>query len=260
MKTIPLSNEQAKRWSKLKQKKYRLKEGRFLIEGLRLVQAAVDAGQSLQGIVLKESFYADKKAQALVSSCDCLIYLASDKHWKQLSDTVHGQGIIALAAFPEERESKIWSDRILVLDRIQDPGNLGTILRTAEAFGFKDVFLAKGCADPFDGKTMRASMGGVFSLSLHFLDSDSIMGFKEKGYQCIASALYDSQHLPSAKVAQRVALIIGNEANGVRESWLVESDIRVLIPMTGEVESLNAGIAAGILMYSMQEKQRIELS
>lgn len=261
MKTIPLSNEQAKRFVKLKQKKYRQKERLFLIEGLRLVQAAIDAGQALHALVLSESFYQDEKAMRVAGAGACSIYLASDKHWKQLSDTVHGQGIIAIAAMPEENtQSHLWSDRILLLDRVQDPGNLGTILRTAEAFGFEDVLLAKGCADPFDGKSLRASMGGVFTLRLHPWLSDSLAGLKAKGYQCVASALQNSEDLPAAKMSRRVALIIGNEANGVRESWLAESELRVLIPMTGQVESLNAGIAAGILMYAVQEKQKIELS
>ncbi len=261
MKTIQLSNEQAKRFVKLKQKKYRQKEGRYLIEGLRLVQAAIDAGQSLHALVLSESFYQDEKAMRVAALGACPIYLASDKHWKQLSDTVHGQGIIAIAAMPvENTQPHSWADRILLLDRVQDPGNLGTILRTAEAFGFQDVLLAKGCADPFDGKTLRASMGGVFTLRLHPWSSDSLADLKAKGYQCVASALQNSEDLPAAKMSRRVALIIGNEANGVRENWLAEADLRVLIPMAGQVESLNAGIAAGILMYAVQEKQKIELS
>ena len=112
----------------------------------------------------------------------CSIYLASDKHWMQLSDTVHGQGIIAIAAMPEENtQSHLWSDRILLLDRVQDPGNLGTILRTAEAFGFEDVLLAKGCADPFDGKSLRASMGGVFTLRLQSMVVGFISGSKGQG-------------------------------------------------------------------------------
>lgn len=261
MKTIPLTNEQAKRWGKLKQKKYRTRERLFLIEGLRLVQAAIDASQPLEGIVVTESFYEDDKSIRVFKTSTCPFFVATEKQWKQLSETVHGQGILAIAAMPEEdSDAESWSNRILVLDRVQDPGNLGTILRTAEAFGFRDVFLAKGCADCYDGKTLRASMGGVFTLRLHPWAFDSLVDLKEKGYQCMASALRNSEHLPVAKISPKVALIIGNEANGVREDWLNEADLRVIIPMTGEAESLNAGIAAGILMYEIQEKQSIELS
>lgn len=261
MKTISLSNEQAKRWGKLKQKKYRQRERQFLVEGLRLVEAAIETGQSIAAMVMTASFAQSGKAVKGIESLGCPIYQAEEKQWKQLSDTVHGQGILAIVAIPEPVEDpEAWCDRILILDRIQDPGNLGTILRTAEAFGFHDVLLAKGCADCYDGKVLRSSMGGVFTLNLVEWDSDSLTEIQDMGYRCMASALRDSQELATAEVSKRAALIIGNEANGIREAWLEDSDLRVSIPMTGDVESLNAGIAAGILMYAVQEKQRIELS
>ena len=261
MELIRLSQEQTKRWTKLKQKKYRLRESKFIVEGLRLVEAAKAANQRIEAVIVTEQFQEESQRAEILSRIQAPVYLADEKNWKKISETVHGQGILAIVSMEELVESKNeWSQRILILDRIQDPGNLGTILRTAEAFGFRDVFLTKGSVDCYDSKVIRSSMGGLFSLRLHGWESDSLDQAKAKGYQCIASSLSDSDALAEVRFEEQVALIIGNEANGIRKDWIESADLRVQIPMTGQAESLNAGIAAGILMYAVQSYQGIDVS
>ncbi len=261
MEVIRLSQEQAKRWIKLKLKKYRQRECKFIVEGLRLVAAAEAADQNIEAVIVTEQFQEEPQRTEILERIQAPIYLADEKIWKRLSETVHGQGILAIVSMPERIESQgEWSGRILILDRIQDPGNMGTILRTAEAFGFQDVFLTKGSVDCYDSKVIRSSMGGVFSLRLHPWESDSLDGAQAKGYQCIASSLQSSKSLTDICFQNQVALIIGNEANGIRQEWIEAADLRVQIPMTGQAESLNAGIAAGILMYAIQSDQMIEVS
>lgn len=261
MEVLRLSQEQAKRWTKLKQKKYRQRESKFMVEGLRLVAAAEAAKQKIEAVVVTESFQEDPQRTEILSRMQAPIYLADEKLWKKISETVHGQGILAIVSMAEcVEDQEEWSERILILDRIQDPGNLGTILRTAEAFGFRDVFLTKGSVDCYDSKVIRSSMGGIFSLRLHMWESELLAEAQNRGYQCIASSLKNSEALPDVGFEAKVALIIGNEANGIRQEWMETADLRVQIPMTGQAESLNAGIAAGILMYAIQSDQKIEVS
>jgi TrmH family RNA methyltransferase len=258
---IRLSQEQTKRWTKLKQKKYRVLDQKFIVEGLRLLVAAEAAHQNIEAVIVTDQFQEEAKGAEILHRIQAPIYLADEKNWKRISETVHGQGILAIVSMEELLESEQgWSQRILILDRIQDPGNLGTILRTAEAFGFRDIFLTRGCVDCYDSKVIRSSMGGIFSLQLHIWKSDSLDEAKAKGYQCIASSLRDSDSLPDVYFEDQVALIIGNEANGIRKDWIESANLRVQIPMTGQAESLNAGIAAGILMYAIQSHQRIDVS
>ena len=174
---------------------------------------------------------------------------------KELSDTDTPQGIAAVFRIPEERE--ITSEKILLLNGVSDPGNLGTILRTALAAGFLDIILDEQCADVYSPKVIRSAMSAVFSLNLVRKKSleDCIETLKENGYCVCAAAL--TEHAVSiyeTAFPKKSALLFGSEANGIAPQLLKSADVTYIIPMAKEIESLNVSVAAGISMYEVMRR------
>jgi TrmH family RNA methyltransferase len=147
---------------------------------------------------------------------------------------------------PVERKMK----HVLVLDRIQDPGNLGTMIRTADAAGFDTVLLGKGTVDPFNAKVVRATQGSLFHVNVRAVDLlETLPELKSEGFHVYGTALAKATSYEQVDFKDKVALVIGNEAQGVHNDVLDLCDTRVHIPVLGDAESLNAAVAAGILMY-----------
>lgn len=229
---------------KLKQKKYRSQTGTFLAEGYRNVCDSMK--KAVPGMVfLEENF------NLPVAPCENC-YRVTKEVMKELSDTDTPQGIAAVFEIPDERE--ISSEHLLLLNGVSDPGNLGTILRTALASGFTDIILDEQCADVYSPKVIRSAMSAVFSLNIIRKKSleDEIAKLKKDGYQVSAAALTEhAVSLYETDFPKKTALLFGSEANGITEELLKLSDVTYIIPMTKEIESLNVAVAAGISMYEL---------
>ncbi len=232
----------------------RAKSGLFIAEGKRLCDDALKwTPQSIEFFLVSHSF--DEKNPDYTDGFEA--YEVPDSLFALVCGTETPQGILATVKIPREQNSYVKSPNILILDGVSEPGNMGTILRTAEAMGFNDIFITKGSADIYSPKVVRSTMGAIFRLRFHF---ESNLGFisdlKNKGYQIISTALLNSVPLPQLEQGEKNAVVIGNEANGVSKEILDISDTIVKIPMSGNAESLNASVAAGIVMYELSEKEK----
>ena len=141
---------------------------------------------------------------------------------------------------------------VLILDGVAEPGNMGTIIRTAEAAGIECICLGQGCTDIYAPKAVRSAMGSVFRMKFCGFDAAAAAALKSAGFTIAATALYNSVPIESAKISGKRAIVIGNEAHGVSDEVLSISDMAVRIDMKGKAESLNAAVAAGIAMYMLR--------
>lgn len=241
-KITSAKSETIKRLKRLMTKKGRQETGQFLVEGEHLVDEAIRAGRLVQLIVAES--YTPKNTWRLEQMP---VLELSDHVADLLSETEKTQGVFAVVNMaPVERTMK----RVLILDRIQDPGNLGTMIRTADAAGFDTVLLGKGTVDPFNAKVVRATQGSLFHVSVRAVDLVEEMPLLQaKGFHLYGTTLEKATSYEQVAFSDQVGLVIGNEAQGVHPDVLALCETRVHIPVLGEAESLNAAVAAGILMY-----------
>lgn len=253
MELTGLQNPMVKAAAELKQKKYRQQQGLFLAEGLRTVEEAVRYG-AVQSI-----FYTaieDDRTRAVLEEAaakQIKLVCVSDKVLKKITDTETPQGIIAVCEMRSKRLDDFLASgkMLLVLDRVTDPGNIGTMLRTADAAGVGGLLLLQGCADIYAPKTVRASMGSLFHLPVLSGLSEELLvqAARKAGYELLVTCLDGADNLYKADLKGRLAFVMGNEANGVSPALLAAADKRVFIPMQGRAESLNVAMAAGIVMF-----------
>lgn len=253
MELTGLQNPMVKAAAELKQKKYRQQQGLFLAEGLRTVEEAVRYG-AVQSI-----FYTaieDDRTRAVLEQAaakQIKLVCVSDKVLKKITDTETPQGIIAVCEMRCKRLDDFLASgkMLLVLDRVTDPGNIGTMLRTADAAGVGGLLLLQGCADIYAPKTVRASMGSLFHLPVLSGLSEELLvqAARKAGYELLVTCLDGADNLYKADLQGRLAFVMGNEANGVSDALLAAADKRVFIPMQGRAESLNVAMAAGIVMF-----------
>ena len=244
MEITGLQNPVVKAAAELKQKKYRQQQGLFLAEGLRTVEEAVRYGR------VQSIFYtAVEDAAAKNVKLICV----SEGVMKKIADTETPQGVLAVCEMPacSVEELLATGKMLLVLDRVGDPGNIGTMLRTADAAGLGGLVLLKGSADIYAPKTVRASMGSLFHLPVigGVSEAELISSARKAGYELLVTCLDGADNLYKADLRGRLAFVMGNEANGVTESLLAAADKRVFIPMQGRAESLNVAMAAGVVMF-----------
>ncbi len=182
--------------------------------------------------------------------------------FREISDTETPQGILAVIKMDNYNlEDIIYKPlnygigpnkgNIVVLDEIQDPGNMGTIIRTAEAAGFSGIIISKGCVDPYNPKVLRSTMGSIFHIPIFSCNNlaETLVKIKTNGTRIYAANLEGSKNYYEVDMTEDVAIVIGNEANGISSESVSMADEFIKIPMPGRVESLNASVAAGILMY-----------
>ncbi len=253
MELTGLQNPQVKAAAELKQKKYRQQQGLFLAEGLRTVEEAV-ASKTVVSI-----FYTaieDDRTRSVLEEAaaqQLKLYCVSDAVMKKIADTDTPQGIIAVCKMQNVTLDKLLSkgEMLLVLDRVGDPGNLGTMLRTADAAGIGGVVLLKGCVDIYAPKTVRSSMGSLFHVPVvsGIGEDNFIAEAKDAGYELLVTSLEGADNLYKADLGGRIAFVMGNEAGGVSANLLERADKRVFIPMAGRAESLNVAMAAGVVMF-----------
>ena len=233
-------NKKIKDYRKLNTTKGRKKSGLFLIEGEHLVEEAIKHGVNFEEIIISEGFDHD-----LELSNKALMYV-TEEVMKSLSSLETPPGIIAIVKSVKER--KLSYNRVLLLENIQDPGNLGTLIRTADAFGFKTIIVSPDTVDPYNPKVLRAAQGSHFHLNILTRQvSEAVMAFK--GLK-IGTSLDDAVYIDSFnKPDDDIMLVLGNEGSGLREDTLNMMDINAKIDMVGDSESLNVAIAGAILMH-----------
>lgn len=234
----------------LHRKKSRDEKKKFFIEGVRIVEEAILENVNIDYIVISDTFDRDHKIVRLLVDKGINIYVSRDKMMKGLSDTETPQGVIAVVDYinilPNLNE-----DVIVVLDSIQDPGNMGTILRTADAVGVNRVIVSKGSVDVYNPKVLRSTMGSIFRVPIEKVDDlvSSIIKLKSEGYNVVATHLEGEKNHYNVNFKNKVAIVVGNEASGVRDEVAISCDELIKIPMRGKTESLNVSVAAGVVMY-----------
>ena len=253
MELTGLQNPVVKAAAELKQKKYRTQNGLYLAEGLRTAEEAV-AYKAVETL-----FYVatdDDRTMRLLEDAamqNIKLVCVNENVMKKIADTETPQGIIAVCKMRQPKlENLLTSGKmLLVLDRVGDPGNIGTMLRTADAAGIGGLVLLKGCADIYAPKTVRSSMGSLFHSPVlsGVSEQEFVSAAKKAGYDLLVSCLDGADNLYKADLSGRIAFVMGNEAGGVSETLLEKADKRVYIPMAGRAESLNVAMAAGIVMF-----------
>lgn len=233
------SNEKYKYLNKLKKKKYRKKFNSFIVESIKIVEQIPDDIEC-------EFVFVNEDMKDYETNFKKIVF--SNKLFDKLSLLENPEGVSALLKIKKAKE--ISSDKILLLDHMQDPGNLGTIIRSAEAFSFKDIILVNNCVDLYNEKTIRASMGSIFRLNFLELNIDDLKNFKD--YKLILADM-NGKSVDYYKSCDKIILAIGNEANGISKSLKDLSNDFVSIKMDGKIESLNAAIAASILMNNFSQ-------
>lgn len=232
------NNPFVKNIAALKDKKGRREARAFLVEGTKSVREAVACGCGILHIIVSEHYagepFLPEKAETVSAGV-----------FAKLTDESSPQGILAVVHMPEEKTAPPRGNSLL-LDGISDPGNLGTILRTANAAGYEDIYL-RGCADPYSPKCVRAAMGGIFHVRLY---GEGDLFAALRGVPLICADM-GGEDVFSFSPPPRFCLVIGNEANGVSEEVRRHCTHTVAVPMRGSCESLNAAVSAGILMYEL---------
>ena len=244
-------NKKYKYIKSLKQKKIRDADGVFTVEGKKSVDDAYASGSKIRLVAMSESF-------SETAHYNAETVIVRDDLFSGLCDTKTPQGIIAVI---EKKDTAFLPDTeklYIYCDNVADPGNLGTIIRTADAAGFGGVLLSPGCADAYSPKTVRSSMGSFFNIEIITdFDYDSLFSLKEKGFNLVCGALLnDSAEYTKTDFTKPTVIIVGNEANGVSDDILKKSE-HIIIPIYGKAESLNVGVAAAIMMYEAR-RQRLK--
>lgn len=241
----------------LSEKKIRDREGLFAAEGFKLAEEAIKAGIELEYALI--SFEAAEKFSETVMLLEkkCRIYSVSNEVYQSISEQKSPQGIFIAGKILDKSENLdriLTDDKILMLDCVQDSGNLGTMIRTAEALGIEGAILGEGCADPWSPKTLRASMGSIFRLPFSMVSlSEVIERAKEKDFTVYAAMLDESaQELGTFDFPKKTAVIIGNEGHGVGEK-IAEKCEKLYIPIKN-AESLNAAAAAAVICWEIGKK------
>ncbi|MEN8076201.1 RNA methyltransferase [Clostridioides difficile] len=242
---------------KLKERKHRTKENKYIIEGFRLVQEAFKANCNIEYLIVNENGK-DKLNDYLSEYIDSIkIYVMKNDLFTQLVATENTQGIIGVANINNSVKD-IKGEFYLLCDKVQDPGNLGTIIRTAHAAGVSAIILTKGTVDIYNDKTIRSTMGSIFYTPIIYDNDLSFLNsLKENGFSLVATSLEESKNFFDEDLSGKVILSVGNEGNGISEEIFSLADKKVKIPMPGGAESLNVGVATSIILF---EKVRQSLS
>ncbi|WP_026486169.1 TrmH family RNA methyltransferase [Caldanaerobius polysaccharolyticus] len=252
MMITSLDNPIVKMAASLRQRKYRYRLKKYVAEGVKLVEEALRSNASVDFIltVNQEADYGDVKT-----------YVVSEKIFKKLSEVESPQGVMAVINMEEHELSDIMSgsnNLLVVLDGLQDPGNIGTIIRAADAMGAGGIVVFKGTGDVYNPKAIRASMGSIFHIPVVF-SQDPVVVYQElkrKGMKIAATSL-EGDVYPYEIDLMNTAVIFGNEGNGISRVSEEQSDVLVKIPMDGMAESLNVAMSAAIILYeALRQRKR----
>lgn len=238
---MKLTNLDIKLIKKLKNKKYRRSEGLFLVEGSKLCEEALNSSYTIKYTLTSNEFkYNDFPNVCIVDS----------KILESISTVETAQDIICVCEIPTNTNSFPLGNS-LILDGLQDPGNVGTLIRSAIAFNFEDIYFID-CPDIYSEKIVRASMGAIFKIKPHIISRDELIANKKNICDILLSAILNGKDLSEIHlISKRIGVIIGNEGNGVSKQLIDACDKTITLPMSGKIESLNASIAGSIIMFEI---------
>ena len=221
---ISKSNDYIKHIKSLSQKKYRDEYHEYIIEGIKLVKEAIIEGVHIKKIIICESLFNEKIEFRDIEYVD-------ENVFKYISETESPQGILAL--LEQNENKKEYGDIIFALDNVQDPGNLGTIVRTLDCAGINSLILRDGCADLYNPKVVRSTMGAIFRVYIerHKEFTEKLLDLKEKGYKIVVTSLKTDKYIYDLNFSEKCIVVIGNESKGVSNEIMDIADIKTKIPM-----------------------------
>jgi RNA methyltransferase, TrmH family len=234
----------------------RSRDGRVALEGVHLVEEAIRSGLPLETIFIREGD--ESLLDPLALNSDIEILVLPPELFASVVSTESPQGIAALASPASASVDALFQGTplVVVAAGLQDPGNLGTLLRSSEAFGATGVIALPGTVSQWNAKALRASSGSAFRLPVISLDQDECFALlRRHGVRILAATISDGESLRNASLKQPIALLIGNEGSGLSESLLALADARITIPCPGPVESLNAAVAVSVLLYEASRQR-----
>lgn len=228
--------------SKLYTPKYRKQYNQFVLEGERLVNDAFKNGADIDFVVICEEY--DGKIPQHDN-----VYVFDKKLFNELKDTVNSQGILAVAKINKKVDFNFDTSKTVVyLDCVCDPGNMGTIIRTCDAAGVDAIVLSKGCVDIYNPKVVRSTMASIFNVPI-IDDDNTLMNLKDEGFSLAGTYLGAEKSIYDIDFSKKCVIIIGNEANGISDEVLSICDQKIIIPMIGKCESLNAAVSCAVCVY-----------
>ncbi|MCM1260920.1 MAG: RNA methyltransferase [Prevotella sp.] len=252
-----INNEKIKYLQSLKDKKTRNHEKKFLVEGFHLVEEAAKT-PDLQMVVTTDTSY----IQSISFSHQVQILIVTTAIIEKLSTTIHPQQILGVVKMPShgpkqlEKLLQAKEVKLILLDEINDPGNLGTIIRTTSAFGYDGIVMSPNTVDLYNEKVIRATQGTLFKIPIVKMNLQEAIGlFKKYQVKCYGACLQQAKSLQEIQISKKMAICFGNEARGISKPILDAMDERVKIEMKNHVESLNVAIASAIIMYEWMDKE-----
>ncbi|MCX5716971.1 MAG: RNA methyltransferase [Nitrospirae bacterium] len=256
------SNPKIKEALDIKNKRSKYKHAAFIIEGPHLIETAMASGNKINTVFFTDSFRAKKDGQKILKEIAKkidAIFEVTEKIMNKLADTETPQGIIATASYDIKslEEIKFKSAPLIVaVDRVQEPGNLGTIIRTSDAAGADAVVILKGACDAFMQKTIRATAGSIFNIPIIYTGTDKFLEWlKSNGIMFIATALDSGKSIFDSDLKKPIAFVFGNEAHGVSNEIRRKADLILKIPIFGKAESLNVSASAAVCLYEVARQR-----
>ncbi|MGL4990724.1 MAG: TrmH family RNA methyltransferase [Sarcina sp.] len=241
------NNSLFKNIKKLKEKKYRNQSGTYLIEGLRFVDEAFKSSIKVEKLLYTTEFL-DKHKEFLKNKETIEHIVLSESLLKELSFTGTPQGVMAIINMENKNINN--GDIFVLVDKVQDPGNMGTIIRTAHAVGASGILTTKGTVDIYNDKVLRSTMGSIFYIPI--IEDENLeitKSLKSKNYKLVVSSLQGEKNFFEENLNGNIIIAVGNEGNGVSDEIYNISDIKVKIPMPGSAESLNVAVATSVMLY-----------
>ena len=246
-------NDLIKHIRKLKDKKYRDENNEYLIEGVKLIEEAVKENAEIKKVIVCDdttrTYEIPTNVMLEIAKYEC-VYV-TEKIFNMITQVTNPQGIMAIVKKNVTNSEIDYSqDIIVVLDGVQDPGNLGTILRTVDSVGLSQIIVSKETADAFNPKVVRSTMGAIFRVKIIESEDlqETIKQIKKHHFKLMVTSLQTDRSIYDIELNKRI-IVIGNEANGVSKEIQDMADEKVKIPMLGKTESLNASVATGIILY-----------
>lgn len=256
------ANSQIKNIIQLQKKsKERRQQGVFVIEGIKMFEESLEYG-NIQKAYVSNHLFEELQKNKVDYFKDIPYEIVTDSVFKDISDTLTPQGILAIVKMPSYSLTDLISREeanLVLLEDIRDPGNLGTILRTAEGAGFTGIILSKESVDMYNPKVIRSTMGAIYRMPFLYVDNflETLTYLKENGITIYAAHLQSDYYHDEVTYEDRCAIMIGNEANGLSDESSKCSSKYIKIPMSGKVESLNAAVATSVLMYEIYRQRRL---
>ncbi|MBI5417631.1 RNA methyltransferase [Candidatus Poribacteria bacterium] len=249
----------------LHDKKLRMRENKVVLEGIRIIETALDSDVGFDFVLYSKNLFNNDRGKQILEKCskngiECM--QIPENSIPAISQVETSQGIIAVVFKNEFEISQLQLSKknifLIILDSIQDPGNVGTIIRVAEASGADGVIVSKGCVDIYNPKAIRSSMGAIFQIPVIHVDNlkDTLKLLNNENIQIIATDVKAKKNYFEHQYSEKMAVLLGNEANGLKSELISQANVSIKIPILGKSESLNVATAASIIIYEKVRQKK----